>query len=188
MMLTKDSTRTRNSPNEEDGTGTELGSLSRLFHDLNEASIRYCHWKSNLRLPEAMQGETDLDLLVDRKHSEDFRRILYQHDIKPCMAAREMRYPALEDYLGFDQTSGKLFHLHVHYQLVLGEQFVKNYRIPIETQVLDSVHFDSGVKVPAAEVELSILCMRALLKYRDRDFIKDYFSIRYPGIPNHIRQ
>lgn len=186
-MLIKDSARTKNLIHEEDELGNALSSLSRLFQDLNETSIRYCHWKSNLRLPEALQGETDLDLLVDRKDSEEFRRVLYEHDIKPCMAPPEMRYPALEDYLGFDQTSGKLFHLHVHYQLVLGEQFVKNYRIPIEDQVLDSVHLISGVKVPAAEIELSILCIRALLKYRDRDFIKDYFSIRYPGIPDHIR-
>lgn len=187
-MHTTDSTRTLNSEIENNGTRTSLTSLSLLFHDLNEASIRYCHWKSNLRLPAALQGETDLDLLVDRQQSEEFRRILFRHDIKPCIAAPGLRYPSVEDYLGFDQSSGELFHLHVHYQLVLGEQFVKNYRIPIEDQVLDSVHLQSGVKVPAAEIELSILCIRALLKYRDRDFIKDYFSIRYPGIPTHIRK
>jgi len=165
-----------------------LAALSRLFAHLNQESIRYCHWKSNLRLIEALQGETDLDLLVDRRHSGKFRQILLQHDIKPVQAAHGRRYPALEDYLGFDVSSGKFFHIHVHYQLVLGEQYVKNYRIPIEDKVLDSAKFLCGVKVPAEEIELIILCIRALLKYRDRDVIKDYFSIRYPGIPGHIRK
>lgn len=167
--------------------GNSLESIEQLFFELNDKSIRYCHWKSNLRLDEALQGQTDLDLLVDRKHSRAFREILLEHDIKLVIAAPGRRYPALEDYLGFDVPSGKLFHLHVHYQLILGEQFVKNYRLPIEDPVLDSFDFYNGIKVPAPEVELIILCIRALLKYRDRDVIKDLLSIRHPGIPGHIR-
>ncbi len=166
---------------------SHLESLSNLFLNLNERQIRYCHWKSNLRLDEALQGKTDLDLLVDRHQSREFREILLKHHIKPIIAAPGRRYPALEDYLGFDAPSGKLFHLHVHYQLVLGEQFVKNYRLPVEDQVLDSYTFSHGVKVPVPEVELIILCMRVLLKYRDRDLVKDLLSIRHPGIPGQIQ-
>jgi len=165
-----------------------LESLSRLFIQLNEESLHYCHWKSNCRLNNALQGDTDLDILVDRSHSIRFREILLQHDIKPLLAAPGWRYPGLEDYLGFDDISGEFFHLHVHYQLVLGEQFVKNYHLPIEDQVLKSTTMQSGVRIPLPEVELVILCMRALLKYRDRDLIKDLFSIRSPGVPLHIRQ
>jgi len=170
------------------GNNNTLESLSKMFFDLNEKSIRYCHWKSNLRLNEALMGETDLDLLVDRKHSREFRQILLEHDVKPVLAAPGRRYSGLEDYLGFDRSSGKLFHLHVHYRLVLGEQFVKNYHLRIENQILDSVNLVSGVKVPTPEIELIILCTRALLKFRDRDVIKDVFSIRSPGIPAHIRK
>lgn len=164
-----------------------LESLSNLFLNLNEREIRYCHWKSNLRLDEALQGKTDLDLLVARKQSREFREILLKHHIKPVIAAPGRRYPALEDYLGFDESSGKLFHLHVHYQLLLGEQFVKNYRLPVEDKVLDSIVYSHGVKVPIPEVELIILCIRVLLKYRDRDFVKDLLIIRHPGIPGNIR-
>ena len=165
-----------------------LESLTVLFKHLNQESIRYCHWKSNYRLKNALRGDTDLDLLVDRRHSSRFREILLQHDIKPLLAAPGWRYPGLEDYLGFDDISGEFFHLHVHYQLVLGEQFVKNYHLPIEDTVLNSTTMLYGVKIPSPEIELVILCMRALLKYRDRDIIKDLFSIRSPGIPLHIRQ
>ena len=82
--------------------------------------------------------------------------------------------------------SGRLFHLHVHYKLILGEQYVKNYHFPIEEHILDGTQEKYGVRIPLPEVELVILSIRALLKYRDRDVIKDVFMIRYPGVPEHI--
>jgi len=162
--------------------------LAKLFEDLNRRAIRYCHWKSNLRLERGLQGETDLDLLLDRKHGQIFRQILCEHGVKPVLAPPGRRYPAVEDYLGFDPASGKLFHLHVHYQLVLGEQFVKNYRLPLESHFLDSARLQYGVKIPSPELEIIVLCLRALLKYRDRDVIKDVLSIRTSGLPAHIRE
>ena len=47
-------------------------------------------------------------------------------------------YPAMEHLLGMDRASGRMFHLHVHYQLVLGERFVKNHRLPLEAEFLAS--------------------------------------------------
>lgn len=163
-----------------------LQAIENLFQALNDSGIRYCHWKSNLRLEWGMQGRTDLDLLIDPEDAQLFKQLLAEHDIKPFLAPPGKRYPALEDYMGFDPDSGKFFHLHVHYQLVLGEQFVKNYRLPLEDQFLDSVQLKSGVKIPIPELELIFLSIRALLKYRDRDAIKDILSIRSPGIPAHI--
>jgi thymidylate kinase len=164
-----------------------LGAACRLFENLNQTGIRYCHWKSNLRLPRSLQGKTDLDVLVDRTHSGPFRQLLHEHGIKPLLPAPGKHYPGLENYLGFDAESGRLFHLHVHYQLVLGEQFVKNYRLPLETRLLDSTRLQHAVKIPTPDLELAILCIRALLKYRNLDAIKDTLKIRSPGLPAHIR-
>lgn len=165
-----------------------LEAVTRLFFALNEAGVRYCHWKSNLRLDAALNGRTDLDLLVDPQDGPLFRKILLAHQVKPLLAASGKHYPGIENHLGYDAASGKLFHLHVHYQLVLGEQYVKNYHIPIEEQVLASVCLPQGVLVPPPAMELVILCLRALLKYRDRDVVKDILSIRSPGLPAHICQ
>ena len=165
-----------------------LAAVADLFQALHLRSVRYCHWKSNLRLEQALQGRTDLDLLVDRKHSRVFRQILHELNLKPMLAPPGKRYPAIENYLGFDPPSGRLFHLHVHYQLVLGEQFVKNYRLPLEAQFLDSVRLRHRIKIPAPELEIIVLSLRALLKYRDRDVLKDLLSIRSSGLPAHILQ
>lgn len=165
-----------------------LGALVHLFRDLGQQGVRYCHWKSNVRLERALAGKTDLDLLVDRTHAERFRQILAAYAIKPVLAAPGKAYPGVENYLGLDPASGRLFHLHVHYQLVLGEQFVKNYRLPLAAQLLDSARLYRGVLVPAPAWELIILSLRALLKYRDRDAVKDLLSIRQPGLPSYILQ
>ncbi|RLC77199.1 MAG: hypothetical protein DRJ03_20560 [Chloroflexi bacterium] len=165
-----------------------LESVVDLFAVLNDQGIRYCHWKSNLNLARSMSGSTDLDLLVDRQHGERFRLVLHQQHVKPIVSPPDKQYPAVQDYLGFDPDTGRLFHLHVHYQLVLGEQFVKNYRLPIEQAFLDSAQIrgEENVKIPSPELELIVLTIRALLKYRDRDVVKDIISIRSPGLPSAI--
>ncbi len=162
--------------------------VTGVFQALNRHGVRYCHWKSNLRLEHGLRGQTDLDLLVDPAHSQILKQVFDEHNVKPILTAPGKAYPAIENYLGFDSASGKLFHLHVHYQLVLGEQFVKNYRLPLEARFLDSVRLRHDVKVPAPELELMVLSIRALLKYRDRDVVKDVLpkGIRSSGLPDHI--
>ena len=133
-----------------------------------------------------IRGLTDLDLLVDPSHGQQFRLILHQHNIKPIVSP-DRPHPAIEDYLGFDPDTGCLYHLHVHYQLVLGEHFVKNYHLPLEEAFWNSAQIWQGlVKIPTPELELVVLAIRALLKYRDRDLVKDILSIRSPGLPFDI--
>jgi thymidylate kinase len=164
-----------------------IPALRTLLDELGEKRVRYCLWKSNIRLRAGLSGETDLDLLVDREDGLLLREILGRHRLKQLMPHKASAHAGMEHFLGMDEASGRLFHLHIHYQLVLGEQYVKNYRLPIESHVLSSIRLLDGVPVPLAEVELSILAVRALLKYRGRDGVKDILGIRSPGIPEEIQ-
>lgn len=157
----------------------ELGILSELFASLNAAGIRYCHWKSTHGLDKALRGGTDLDLLVDREDAARFREMLLGRGFKPFVSAPQRQYPAVEDHLGFDGRTGALVHLHVHYRLVLGEQYTKNYVLPSEHVLLENTVMKSGVRVPAPELETIILVLRSLLKYRDRDALRDLLKL--PG-------
>jgi hypothetical protein len=163
-----------------------LQAVKALFDTLNEQGIQYCHWKSNQHLDQALKGLTDLDLLVERSQRQLFKTILYQLRCKSIISPPGRQYPAIEDYLGYDDQTGKFFHLHVHYQLILGERFVKNYHLPLEQQFLESATINQGVKVVTPELEVIVLAIRALLKYRDRDAIKDALSIRSRGLPSNI--
>lgn len=160
-----------------------LALIVDLFRAVNEQGIRYCHWKSNCNLDRSVRGLTDLDLLLDRTHSLRFREILCRHDFKPVRSSSPRQYPAIEDWLGFDRSSGRLVHLHVHYQLILGEQFVKNYHLPLEQSLLNCSHSYCGIRLPSPELETILLVTRALLKYRDRDVVKDILSARDRGLP-----
>lgn len=166
--------------------------VATLFAQLNDAGIRYCHWKSTHGLARAMRGDTDLDLLVDRVDSQRFKDLLYRFDFKPFLSHPSRQFPAIEDYLGFDAQTGELVHLHIHYRLVLGEQYAKNYYLPLEQAFLDHTRLQCGVKIPVAEIELCVLVLRALLKYRDRDALHDIWgrgskSGIPPGIINECR-
>lgn len=163
-----------------------LARAVELFQALNDQGIRHCHWKSNWNLDQSMRGLTDLDLLVDRSQALRFRGILCQQDFKQVLSEPFKQHPAMEDYLGFDRDSGRFVHLHVHYQLILGEQFVKNYHLPLEQAFLDSSDSYGGIKLPPPELETIVLVIRALLKYRDRDFIKDILSAGRRGLPADI--
>ena len=170
-----------------DAAAEVLGILDDLFGELARRGVRCCHWKSNSHLAAAARGETDLDLLVDRTRVHEFRQVAADLDFTRVRAAPGKHYPGVENHLGFDKATGRLVHLHVHYDLVLGQQHVKDHRLPVEEQVLESVTELDGVPVPAPELELIILALRAVLKYRLRDALKDASGIGSSGIPGPIR-
>jgi hypothetical protein len=70
-------------------------------------------------------------------------RILADTGFRRFMAPPLQAYPAVEDYLGFDHATGRLVHLHLHYQLTLGQRHLKGYRLPWESQLLGTRHFDT---------------------------------------------
>ena len=151
----------------------------RFFERLNQENLRYCHWKSNEHLPEALGGETDLDLLVAPEERDRFGQVLTSLDFKRICSPPEKCYPGMEDYLGFDAESGGLAHLHVHYALVLGQPHLKNHHLPLESALLDDVRTLGLVRVPSAELEMLLLVIRANMKLSLYRLLRRW---RRPGI------
>ena len=142
-----------------------------MFAQWHEANLTYCHWKSNEHLGAAVDGLTDLDILVDRRRSPVLQRTLAESGFRRFAAPPLRAYPAVEDYLGFDAETGRLVHLHLHYQLTLGQWHLKGYRLPWESRLLASRNYDAehGVYVADPAIELVLLLVRAALKLRIRD-------------------
>jgi thymidylate kinase len=155
---------------------------------LHGEGIRYCQWKSTTGLPKALAGGTDLDLLVDRGQASAFSTAVTAAGFKPFISHPSRRFLGVEDWLGHDPESGRLVHLHVYYRLVLGEDHVKNHVLPIEAAMLDRAELRNGVMVPPPATELVVLTIRALLKYRRTDALKDALGLgRRGGVPPEIR-
>lgn len=161
-----------------------LAVLTDLFSRLNEAGIRYCHWKSNEHLGASMNGATDVDVLFERRAAQRLTRLLTDTaSFKRFVVKPGRGYPGIEDYVGFDAATGTLTHLHVHYQLTLGEKFLKGHRLPWEelylsTRVLDERY---GVYVADPHLELVVLLVRAVMKLRTRDRLLEAVGKPYLG-------
>lgn len=161
--------------------------IKQFLTNLNQKTT-YIHWKSNVRLADALKGKTDLDLLIAPEDEMPWRQLAAQYDLKAMANASDRDDLALEHYLGFDAEAGDLAHLHVHYRLILGEQLVKNYDLPLEGPLLASrhPHLLDGVMVPSLEWELLLFVVRVLLKTRDRDMVK--MALGKPAFPAMIKQ
>jgi thymidylate kinase len=155
--------------------GSDKQSPLTLIHRLSQAleteGITYCHWKSNNALDRSANGDNDLDLLVERADIPQFTGILYRLGLKQAEAPTIKQLPGVLDYFGYDKTADKVIHVHAHYQLVLGHDMTKNYRIPIEKQYLESACQRDLFKVPAVEYEFIIFVIRMIIKHSTWDVI-----------------
>lgn len=142
-----------------------LASVVTLCDALQRKSIRYCHWKSNNTLGMSATGEKDLDLLIARADSLKFSAVLSECGFKLVHAPAENRMPGVLDYLGYDAGAEKWVHVHAHYQLVVGHDLSKNYRLPIERQYLESAVQRGVFRVPTPEFEFIVFVIRMVLKH-----------------------
>jgi thymidylate kinase len=147
--------------------------INRMIGELHRADVPYCHWKSNEHLRAGMLGLTDLDVLVDRNASSALNQILNETGFKRFAPTPHRAYPAVEDYIALDPETGRLAHLHLHYQLTLGAQHTKEYRLPWESLVLSTRQLDveEDVYIADPHVEIALLLVRAALKIRTRDHL-----------------
>lgn len=157
--------------------------VSQLNNCLERENIRYCHWKSNEHVDAAVEGKTDLDVLADGAKKAKLKQALDEIGFKQFRSVSFLQYTEIEDYVAMDEATGILVHLHLHYQLELGEKNLKGYHCPWEELLLSTRIYDREHQIYVAEpnIEIIILLVRAALKVRNRDRLKslvgaDYFA------------
>jgi thymidylate kinase len=142
-----------------------------ILGDFRRQAISYCYWKSSRRIPSVLAGEGDLDLLIARHDQHRADAILLERGFKPFPSVAMRDHPAILSYLGYDEPSGRLVHLHLHFRLIVGERLHKNYRIPWETEILARAvpHPALPVKILDPASEAVLLGVRACLELRRLD-------------------
>lgn len=146
----------------------------KLFSQLNESKVCYCHWKSNEHLKEGLDGVTDLDVLLENEDKKRCYIILDNLDFIFCKSQYGSRYPNVVDWVGFDEKSGRMIHLHLHFRMVTGHKGVKEYSLPWYKNVLDTRLLDNetGVYISDANYELVTLYSRIGLKAHAKHILK----------------
>ena len=124
--------------------------IRSLFNSLEQKGVRYCHWKSNIRLEETLAAAEDIDLLVDQRDAELFHTALLENGFKLAQSRSGIGHPGVFHALGLDEASAELVHVHAYFQIVSGDSLVKSYRLPIERSLLEQTRYLHGVRVPDA--------------------------------------
>lgn len=157
-----------------DGGSYLLSSIEKLIKALDEKQIVYCHWKSNEHLGEALNGDTDLDVLFDPAQRLELERVFDECGLKRFRATPLMQYNGIEDFIGFDQKAAKIWHVHTHYRMTLGENHLKGYTITPWGKILlkDRIRGEADVWTSAPADEFVLLLCRIALKLRCRDLTR----------------
>lgn len=144
-----------------------------LFSSWNCKGVRYCHWKSNEHLMEGLDGITDLDIFVQESDREIAEEELTRNKYKKCIPQCSSRYPKVDEWIGFDNQTGKLVHVHLHYQVVTGTKYCKEYVFPIDNYLIETRIQDEETEVFVAmpELEIIILYCRIVLKAANKKHI-----------------
>ena len=145
--------------------------VQQLCHVLSTEDIDYCHWKSNNMLERSASGNNDLDLLISRSDGSRFTEILFRLGFKQVQAPVDKQMPGVLDYYGYDEQAEKWVHVHAHYQLIMGHDMTKNFRLVLEGPYLESAVQGELFRVPAVEFEFVVFIIRMVLKHSTWDAI-----------------
>lgn len=149
---------------------TILNKSRELFDTWNNSSLKYIHWKGNDHIIEGLNGDSDLDVLLSSEDKARGCQLLKELGFVKFVSQYGSRYPKVEDWLGFDEETGRLLHLHLHYALVSGHPGLKEFILPwleeaLETRIQDS---DTGLFIMNPNLELVTLYTRLILKSQHR--------------------
>lgn len=133
--------------------------------------ITYFYWKSSKRIYRGLTGDGDLDLLVAKRDQHRAQAILLERGFKyfPAVAYRD--HPSILSFLGFDEPSGRIVHVHLHVRLLAGNSLLKNYRLPWEEALSARTVFHPmlPIRMMAPVDEALLLIVRSCLELRRSD-------------------
>lgn len=149
-----------------------------LFKQLSDRNIIYCHWKSIEHLDEGLNGETDLDMLFMEKDSKELRNIFKGLKIVEVKPQQGSKFQFVEDWIGFDRDTGKLIHIHLHYRIVAGKHFVKEYILPWHEIILKNRVYnkDNNTYIINPNIELLLLITRAIIKIPSKKVVNEHYQ------------
>lgn len=141
--------------------------LLEVITEFDQQGISYCYWKSSRRLHQVLTGEGDVDLLIARDDEHGAQAILLKQGFKPFPSVADHQHPGMLSFFGFDELSGRLIHLHLHFSFIIGEPLLKNYRIPWEAALLAraTTHATLPIRILDAASEAVLLVVRACLEF-----------------------
>ena len=164
--------------------GPALGLISALLDALHNESVPYCYWRSAARLRAVLAGEADLDLIAERAGKHLIMRVLSESGFKLFPSVASRGHPAVMSFLGHDEATGRIVHVHLHFAVVTGERLLRNYVLPwapafiARSVPVAALH---GIRVLGPADEAVLLAVRSCVELRPWDPIalRDWRMSKY---------
>jgi thymidylate kinase len=172
-----------------------------LLESLETESVRIVHWKGNRSLDEALEGKKDLDLLIHRDDRDAFYKVLARVNALRVESQVWAAFEGVEDWLLFDQLTGRILHVHAHFNMPVGMPHTKQIVLPWSEHIFDSARAHPQLKwtIPDATFELLITLTRItaerkinyvlLRRYKlNQKFLRDILWLREQSSASQLNQ
>lgn len=148
-----------------------LPGLIAALDEFHRQKIAYCYWKSSRRLEEVFNGEGDIDLLVARRDQHRAQTIFLERDFKLFPSVADRDHPATLSFLGYDEPSGRLLHVHLHFHVIVSDRFLTNYSLQWgETLLTKAIgHPSLPIRILDPASEAVLLVVRCCLEHQRLD-------------------
>ena len=140
-----------------------------LFKAFNTNQVLYCIWKGTSKIDEGLEGLSDVDLLLSAQSSDLARYLMRGLGFLQAKTQWQFRFKGIEDWLGFDSTSGRMVHIHLHYKMISGHPYTMEYSFPWSERVLnDRVLQSNNVYTISPYWEMIVFLARLGLEYPNK--------------------
>jgi len=137
---------------------------SKLLIDaLNDNNIPWVIYKGKYHYPDGFDGIGDADILIDESKINEAHCILHETGCIQVVTQTYLCRNGVEDWMGFDDNTGKLIHIHLHTKIVFGDSFLDQYRFKLDNRCLMCNDVDTeGIHSQNVILEsILIICMYA---------------------------
>ncbi len=148
----------------------------KIITGLNKLNINYCHWKSNNKLLENFNKDSDLDILIKTSEKKKFERFMSKNSFYKVNTENKFIY----HYYGYEDN--QIIHLHVYYKLITSGKIYKNFNYSSNYLLSDSEKL-KGINVPNPNKEFIFLVARKMFEissifelitfYKEKDLLNE---------------
>jgi len=93
-------------------------------------------------------------------------QILYNLKFRKYEPKSYLKYISVEDFIGLDALSGKLIHIHLHYEIRIGRKYLEDYHLPFEEYICRNriYHEKYEIFMLDPNLEIILLVIRYILQ------------------------
>ena len=140
-----------------------MNDIIEFLSIIEKNNFSYASWKNNHELSLSLSGKSDLDILVSGNENS-FKQIassngwleLYNH---------VAIFPNILHFYKVS-SSGAIFHLHVYFEVITGESWIKEYKLPLKELILENrIHSsDFNIWILNKQTQAYIFLLRYFIK------------------------